>query len=143
MNLEYVEDLIERENIYLKDTYIEDSAGVYVNYRKINAILYDSNKLENSNEKKQVLAEELGHYYGDYTYKFNSDLQSISKQEYKAKKWAYNILIPIEKLKLALKNGIRDLYSLAEYFDVTTEYMYNAIDFYTNKYGLQMINCLI
>lgn len=143
MNLEYIEDLIERENIYLKDIYIEDSAGVYVNYRKVNAILYDSDKLENSNEKKQVLAEELGHYYYDATYKFNSDLQLISKQEYKAKKWAYTILIPIEKLKLALKNGIRDLYSLAEYFNVTAEYMYNAIDFYTNKYGLQMINCLI
>ncbi len=59
MNLEYVEDLIERENIYLKDTYIEDSEGVYVNYRKVNAILYDSSKLNNSNEKKQILAEEL------------------------------------------------------------------------------------
>lgn len=143
MNLEYIEDLIERENIYLKDTYIKDSAGVYINYRKINAILYDSDKLESSNEKKQILAEELGHYYGDYTYKFNSSLELISKQEYKAKKWAYSILIPIEKLRLALKNGIRDLYSLAEYFDVTTDYMYKAIDFYTNKYGLQMINCLI
>ncbi len=102
MNLDYIEDLIERENIYLKDTYIEDSEGVYINYRKINAILYDSSKLENSIEKKQVLAEELGHYYYDATYKFDSDLNLISKQEYRAKKWSYSVLIPFESLKSAI-----------------------------------------
>lgn len=102
MNLEYIEDLIERENIYLKDTYIEDSEGVYVNYRKVNAILYDSSKLSNSNEKKQILAEELGHYYYDATYKFDCNLQLISKQEYRAKKWSYYVLIPYENLKSAI-----------------------------------------
>lgn len=102
MNLDYIEDLIERENIYLKNTYIEDSEGVYVNYRKINAILYDSSKIETSNKKKQILAEELGHYYYDATYKFDSDLNLISKQEYRAKKWSYYALVPFENLKSAI-----------------------------------------
>lgn len=59
MNLEYIEDLIEKENINLIDTYLEDTAGSYINYDKINAIIYDSSKLETSMRKKQVLAEEL------------------------------------------------------------------------------------
>lgn len=63
MNIEYIEDLIERENINLIDTYLENAQGCYVNYEKINLILYDSSKLETINEKKQVFAEELGHYY--------------------------------------------------------------------------------
>lgn len=104
MNLEYIEDLIYRENINLIDTYLEDSAGAYVNYDKLNVILYDSSKLKSSIEKKEALAEELGHYYYSATYKFNSDLQFINKQEYKAKKWKYTSLIPFEKLKLAIKN---------------------------------------
>ena len=103
MNLEYIEDLIERENINLIDTYLEDAEGAYVNYEKLNLILYDSSKLETINKKKQVLAEELGHYYYDATYKFNSPLQLVSKQEYKAKKYSYNMLIPFEKLKSAIK----------------------------------------
>lgn len=104
MNLHYIEDLIERENINLIDTYLEDTAGAYVNYEKLNLILYDSSKIKNTNEKKQILAEELGHYYGDYTYKFNSSLQLVSKQEYRAKKICYNMLIPFENLCRAVLN---------------------------------------
>ncbi len=59
MNIEYIEDLIEKENINLINTYLEKSEGAYVNYEDLNLILYDSTKLKNTNEKKQVLAEEL------------------------------------------------------------------------------------
>lgn len=59
MNIEYIEDLIYRENIYLINTYLEDSAGAYVNYDKLNVILYDNSKLNNSVEKKEAFAEEL------------------------------------------------------------------------------------
>ena len=58
--------------------------------------------IDNSREEKTVLAEELGHYYYDATYTYNSDLQLISKQEYKAKKYSYLILVPFEKLKSAI-----------------------------------------
>jgi hypothetical protein len=51
--------------------------------------------------------EELGHYYTDSTYKFNSDKEFINKQEYRAKKYSYNILIPFEDLKLAIKKRNR------------------------------------
>lgn len=102
-SLEYIEDLIERENINLIDTYIEGSAGAFINYEKINAIIYDSSKIETSRHQKEVLAEELGHYYMDATYKFNSASTLISKQEYRAKKWSYNVLVPYEDLKLVIK----------------------------------------
>lgn len=59
MNLDYIEDLINRENINLIDTYLEDTNGAYINYNKLNVILYDSSKLNSSIEKKETLAEEL------------------------------------------------------------------------------------
>ena len=55
-------------------------------------------------EKSCVLSEELGHYYMDATYSpYCKNLQLISKQEYRAKKWSYYALIPYEKLKAAIK----------------------------------------
>ena len=35
MNIDYIEDLINRENINLVNTYLEDSAGAYINYKKL------------------------------------------------------------------------------------------------------------
>ncbi len=62
----------------------------------------DDNQINTSIEEKEVLAEELGHYYYDATYKFDSDLNLIGKQEYRAKKWAYYALVPFENLKSAI-----------------------------------------
>lgn len=59
MNLDYIEDLIDRENINLIDTYLEDTSGAYVNYNKLNLILYDSSKMSSDIDKKLILAEEL------------------------------------------------------------------------------------
>ena len=105
MNLDYIEDLINRENINLINTYLEDTNGAYVHYDNpnLNLILYDNSKLTSSIDRKETFAQELGHYYYDATYKFNSDLFLISKQEYRANKWVYNTLISFEKLKSALK----------------------------------------
>lgn len=63
MNLEYVENLIDRENIKLINTYLENTSGAYINYSKLNIIIYDKTKLISSQEEKQTLIEELGHYY--------------------------------------------------------------------------------
>lgn len=59
MNLEKIESLIEKENINLIDTALEDTSGAFVNYNKLNLILYDSKQIYNSTEKKQILSEEL------------------------------------------------------------------------------------
>lgn len=59
MNLDNIEDLINRENINLIDTYLEDSSGAYINYNKLNVIIYDSSKSSSYIDKKLVLAEEL------------------------------------------------------------------------------------
>lgn len=59
MDLDYIEDLIDRENINLIDTYLENSSGAYINYNKLNVIIYDSSKFSSYVDKKLVLAEEL------------------------------------------------------------------------------------
>ena len=58
-----------------------------------------------------ILSEELGHYYQDATYSINcTDKILINKQEYRAKKWSYFVLIPFEKLKSAILS--RNQYTL-------------------------------
>lgn len=98
-------------------------------------IALDDNHISNSIEEKELLAEELGHYYCGALYYINSDKVLIDKCEHRAKKWAYSVLIPFKKLKEKIKQGF-NLYDLADYFNVDCKYMYDCINFYTEKYGV-------
>lgn len=136
MNLDNLYNLTEKEKIKVYDWYIEDANGIYLNIDKINAIALNYDNLGTQVKEKCVLAEELGHYYMDATYSpYCKDLQVVSKQELKAKKWAYNVLISYEDLRRAVLSGKTSILPLAEYFDVTTQFMSNCIAFYLEKYG--------
>lgn len=125
-------DLAEKENIKIYDYNISEIFGMFINIGKINAITLSPSL--SSFEERAALAEELGHYYYDATYPVTcTDLQLISKQEYRAKKWAYNILIPREDLLCALKNGLDNIEDLSNYFEVPEQFMIDCIDFYKKR----------
>lgn len=136
MNLNNLYDLAEKEKIKIYDWHIEDAYGAFINIDKINAIALNYNKIGTYVEEKCILAEEIGHYYYDATYSpYCQDMQLITKQERKAKKFAYNVLVPFENLRKAILSGKTSILSLAEYFDVTAQFMSNCIALYLEKYG--------
>lgn len=103
MNLEQLYDIAENENIKIYDYCIdEDINGIFLNYDKLNAIALNC---DNSLQEKCVLSEELGHYYMDATYNYaNVDKITYDRQEYRAKKWSYYVLIPFDNLRRAILN---------------------------------------
>lgn len=104
MTIDNLYNIAEKENIKIYGWYIEDVNGMFVNYQNINAIALNYDNLGTYINEKCVLAEELGHYYMDATYPVSTDDKIlIEKQEYRAKKWSYYVLIPYEALKLAIK----------------------------------------
>ena len=103
MELNSLYDIAEKENIKIYDWQIEDIDGMYLNYQNINAIALNYDRLGTYIDEKCTLAEELGHYYMDATYPASTtDKILIVKQEYRAKKWSYYVLIPFENLKSAI-----------------------------------------
>lgn len=99
------------------------------------SIAIDKTKINNSIEEKEVLAEELGHYYCNALYYMNSNKIHKDKCEYRATKWAYSVLVPLQKLKEKIAQNF-NLYDLADYFNVDYKYMYDCINFYIEKYGI-------
>lgn len=103
MNLNSLYNIADKENIKIYDWQIEDVDGMYLNYHNINAIALNYDKLGTYIEEKCTLAEELGHYYMDATYPASTtDKILIDKQEYRAKKWSYYVLVPFENLRRAI-----------------------------------------
>ena len=95
-----------------------------------------SNKIDTSVEKACVLAEEIGHYHtavGDITNQ--SDVEN-RKQELKGRLWAYNQQIGLIGLVRAFEHGCQNRFEIAEYLEVTEEFLEECIECYRNKYGI-------
>lgn len=89
----------------------------------------------NTAEKSCVLAEELGHYYTTVGDILDMNVSENRKQERQARLWGYNRSIGLFGLIRAYEHGCKDKYEIAEYLDVTEEYLENCINCYQDKYG--------
>lgn len=90
-------------------------------------------------EKSCVLAEELGHYYTSVGNIINQKIAVNRKQEYKARLWAYNRQVGLMGIVKTYEAGCQSLYEMAEYLDVTEEFLIDALQCYRGKYGERTI----
>ncbi|RDV27133.1 ImmA/IrrE family metallo-endopeptidase [Lysinibacillus capsici] len=87
-------------------------------------------------EKACVLAEEFGHYHTSTGDILDQASTKNRKQELKARTWAYEKLIPLSKIIQAHKLHISNSYELADFLNVTEEFLDEALEWYRSKYGL-------
>ena len=138
----YDELLKEADNLNIKVKELD--LRTHDGYCHGNRIAIDR-KLKTNKEKACILAEELGHYhttYGDIT--DQNKIENV-KQEIIARRWGYEKLVGIVDIINAHRNGIRNRHELAEFLDVTEEFLCETIEYYKCKYGLyyQIDNYLI
>ena len=86
-------------------------------------------------EKSCVLAEELGHYFTSAGNILDQTDIVNRKQEYRARLYGYNLQIGLRGIISAHTAGCRNLYEMADYLDVTEEYLKEALNCYQSKYG--------
>jgi len=86
-------------------------------------------------EKSCVLAEELGHYFTSTGNILDQTDTVNRRQEYRARLYGYNLKIGLTGIISAHTAGCRNLYEMADYLDVTEEYLKEALDCYQSKYG--------
>ncbi len=95
-----------------------------------------SKSLKTSVEKACVLAEELGHYHTTVGDIIDQSKIQNRKQERQARAWAYYKLVPFDGFIEAYEAGITGNHDLAEFLDITEEFLQEAITYYYEKYGL-------
>ncbi len=83
-----------------------------------------------------MLAEELGHYHTSSGDILDQRDSMNRKQELRARRWAYERLIPLDRLVDAYKARVKGRFELAEYLGVTEPFLQSAIDRYRDKYGV-------
>ena len=86
-------------------------------------------------QKACVLAEELGHHHTTIGNILDQSNTENRKQELRARVWAYNKMIGLTGLLRAYQHGCRNRFEVAEYLDVTEEFLMKCLGYYRNRYG--------
>lgn len=93
-------------------------------------IVVDEKQAADTADRKVKTAHELGHcktmsFYTQYT-----PFAERGQFERRADKWAVQRLMPSEEFLKAIKNGCVEFWELAEYFDVTEDFVRRACEIY-------------
>ena len=131
INLTYEELLIESDNnnLIAKEKELPISKG------RIKGNRIAINKSLTETEKKCVLAEELGHYHTTVGDILDQSEVNERKQELQARAWAYSRLVGLDGIIEAYLHGCENLYEIAEYLEVTEEFLNDALLHYKSKFG--------
>lgn len=121
----------EKEGIEVfENNHIGKLKGLYVE----NTITLNTN-IETEREKKCILVEELGHHHTSFGNIIDQSKVKNRKQERLARAWGYRKMVGIIDLIKAYKHGVRNRFELAEYLDVTEEYIEEVLKYYSQKHG--------
>ncbi|ORI05563.1 ImmA/IrrE family metallo-endopeptidase [Mammaliicoccus sciuri] len=128
----YEELLIENKHLPIGDSFVLDGKfdGIYDN----GVILID--KTLSNARKLEVLAEELAHHKltaGDIT---DQEIFNNRKFENYARRYSMELIISLDGIISACLHGVHNLYEMAEYFEVTEEYIKYTLRHYKAKYGI-------
>ena len=86
-------------------------------------------------EKSCILAEELGHHYTTIGDILDQDDSGNRKQELRARLWAYNNQIGLRGIIRAYEAHLTELYEVAEFLEVTPEFLSETLQCYRSKYS--------
>ncbi|UAS05277.1 ImmA/IrrE family metallo-endopeptidase [Staphylococcus pseudintermedius] len=129
----YEELLIQNNSIPIIETnrLPEFQSGLYINGQ-----IFIKDDIS-THQKHAVLAEEIAHY--KYTYGNILDQSNMlnRKFELKARRLANESVITLRGLINAFNYGVQNIYDLATYFEVTKDFVLDAIQHYKQKYGLR------
>ncbi len=94
------------------------------------AVALDPDKVTCAADEKVKLCHELGHCVTGSFYNRYAALDLRRRHELHAERWAIAQLVPRRELDAAMEHGAREIWELAEHFEVTEEFMKKALAHY-------------
>lgn len=111
---------------------LDDDPAITLEMGDKYAVFMDFANIQTRAEETVIVAHEGGHIATGATHKINSPCDLVEIHENRAQKWAIKKLVPKDKLDAAVSAGYTEPWQLAEYFNVTEEFMRKAMCWYIN-----------
>ena len=123
---------IQKEELNIREIDLSNIDGLKGFYMNGNIAIH---KNLTTTEKACVLAEELGHHYTTVGNILDQSDPSNRKQELRARLMAYDKMIGLIGIVRAYQHRCQNLTDMAEYLEVTEEFLKEALEQYRRKYG--------
>ena len=124
----------DKENIIVTDQF--DLSGTRLKGLYCDGTIALNRDMYIKSEKTCVLAEELGHHYTTVGDIMDQTDVSNRKQERRARIWAYHKLLSLNDLIDSYKHGCQNQFEIADYLNITEEFLVDCLNYYKEKYGL-------
>ena len=100
------------------------------------AVFLDFSKIHSTRLLRGVCYHELGHAATGALHKVDSPYELVGRSEYRANRWAAQHYLTQEDFRSAFRDGCRELWQLAEYFDLPENDIQKALIYWTERKGV-------
>lgn len=143
---EKLEDEAYSLGIYVNNKILQPADnldGLYIGWQTGSIILI--NKHRSLAVQTIALAEEIGHHHRSIGQSANHTDYLSNRSERVGRIWSYKRLMPVDKLFLAIKKGVVTTDTIAEHFEVTENFVTDAINYYstTGMSPVLMHGCIV
>ena len=114
--------------------------GATVRDQGFYAVFLDFSKIRSTRLLRGVCCHELGHAATGALHKVDSPFELIERSEYRADKWVAEHFLTPEDFREAFQNGCRELWQLAEFFDMPEADVQKALTYWRDRKGIDFSN---
>ena len=100
------------------------------------AVFLDFSKIRSTRLLRGVCFHELGHLATGALHKVNSPFELAERSEYRANRWSAQHFLTPEDFCQAFSHGCREIWQLAEYFDLPERDVRNAYVYWHDRQGI-------
>jgi hypothetical protein len=104
------------------------------------AIFLDFSKIRSTRLLRGVCYHELGHVATGALHKVDSPYELVERSEYRANRWAAQHYLTPTDFREAFAYGCRELWQLAEYFDLPEQDVQAALTYWQDRRGIDFEN---
>lgn len=110
--------------------------GTTVRDRGEYAVFLDFSKIRSARLLRGVCCHELGHLATGALHKVDSPYELVERSEYRANRYIAQHCLTEADFRQAFRDGCRELWQLAEYFDLPEPDIKNALTYWTERQGV-------
>ena len=114
--------------------------GATVRDQGFYAVFLDFSKIRSTRLLRGVCCHELGHAATGALHKVDSPFELIERSEYRADKWVAEHFLTPEDFREAFRGGCRELWQLAEFFDMPENDVQKALTYWRDRKGIDFSN---